>query len=72
MFCFLFNSVRNHVFQDQVAGKKLEAEAPKILSEYLVVIKSELHKYINIIYKMAMRMAVKLKSNGISNAPSTL
>lgn len=77
MCCFLFNSVTKHFFQDaivfdQPAGKKIEPEAPKILSEYLLVIKSELHKYIKIIYRMAIRMAVKLKSNGTLNVLSTL
>lgn len=49
--------------------EKIEPETPKILSEYLAVIKSEPYKYIKIIYRLAMRMAVKLKSNGTSNAP---
>lgn len=48
--------------------KKKEPETPTVLSEYLAVIKSEFHKYIKIIYRLAMRMAVKLKSNGTSDA----
>lgn len=72
MFCFL-------ILQESVFSKmrlylirwleRIEPETPKILSEYLAVIKSELYKCIKIIYRLAMRMAVKLKSNGTSNAP---
>lgn len=47
----------------------MEPETPKILSKSLAAIKSELYKYIKVIYRLAMRMAVKLKSNGTSNAP---
>lgn len=49
--------------------EKIESETPKIISKYLAAIKSELYKYIKVIYRLAMRMAVKLKSNGTSNAP---
>lgn len=71
LFFFLPDPVREYVFQDafvfdQVDGKS-EPGTATVLSEYLAVIKLELNKYINRIYRQAMEMPDKLVSYGTPN-----